>query len=297
MNEPDGLAEQFQAHRRRLRSVAYRMLGSTSEAEDAVQEAWLRLCRTDAGELQNLGGWLHTVVTRICLDLLRSRRSRREDVADPEVLDRFAGPGGRGEPEDEALMADAVSSALMVVLDTLSPTERVAFVLHDMFAVPFDQIATIVERTPTATKKIASRARGKVRGTPALPPSVLDGHRQIVATFLAAARSGDLDAILAVLAPNVVRRLDPALLPPGGTIELRGAQAVAEGTVAFADRSRIAEPALVDGRVGVVVAVNGLLMLALTFAIEDDQIAGYEVIADPDRLQRLEIAVPDWPAM
>jgi RNA polymerase sigma-70 factor (ECF subfamily) len=289
----DGLAARFEAHRDLLRAVAYRMLGSLPEADDAVQETWLRLGRVDTDDVDNLAGWLRTVVTRICLDMLRARRNRREDLADQHVLDQALGPTRGHQPEDEVLLADSVSRALLVVLDTLAPAERIAFVLHDMFAVPFDQIASIVDRTPVATKKLASRARLKVRGTPALPTAELARHRRIVSAFLAAARAGDLTGILAVLAPDVVRHADPAAVPPGGTAVARGAQAVAEGTVALARRSQVAELALVDGAVGVVVAPQGTLLVALTFVIDGDRIAAYDVIADPERLRRLDIAVLD----
>ncbi|MFB6712785.1 MULTISPECIES: sigma-70 family RNA polymerase sigma factor [unclassified Streptomyces] len=296
MDERDGLAERFETQRGRLRAVAHRMLGSLDEADDAVQEAWLRLGRIDAGEVDNLGGWLRTVVTRICLDMLRSRSSRREDLTAQETLDHVANPARANpgeDPEDEALLTDSVSRALLVVLDALGPAERVAFVLHDMYAVPFDEIAPIVERTPVATKKLASRARHKVRGRPVVPASELARNRQVVSAFLAAARAGDLGAILAVLDPDVVRRADPAALPPGGATVVRGARAVAEGTAALAQRSRLAELALVDGAVGVVVAPRGRLLFALTFTVENDRIASYEVIADPVRLRRLRLAVLD----
>jgi RNA polymerase sigma-70 factor, ECF subfamily len=279
----DGLAERFEAQRGQLRTVAYRILGSASEADDAVQEAWLRLDRADADDVDNLAGWLRTVVTRVCLDMLRSRRSRREDLTGQQVPDLMPDPAPAGHPEDEALLGDSVSRALLVVLDTLEPAERIAL--------PFGQIAPIVERTPAATKKLASRARHKVQGTPVVPAAELTRQRRVVSTFLAAARAGDLDAILAVLAPDVVRRADPAAVPPGGAAEVRGARAVAEGTMALAPRSQFAEPALVNGRAGVVVAPRGRLVLALTFTIEDGKIAEYDVIADPVRLLQLDVAV------
>jgi RNA polymerase sigma-70 factor, ECF subfamily len=285
--DDDSLAERFEQERGKLRAVAYRMLGSEAEAEDAVQEVWIRLGRTDG--IENLGGWLRTVVTRICLDMLRSRRVRREDLTGPEILDQA--PAQRGTPEDETLVADSVSRALLVVLDTLEPAERIAFVLHDMFAVPFAQIAPIVERTPVATKKLASRARRRVQGTPLLPAAELSRQRRVVSTFLDAARSGDLTAVLEVLDPDVVRRVDSAALAPGASAELRGARAVAEGTVALAARSRLAELALVNGEVGVVLAPHGRLLLAITFTIAGDKIAAYDVIAEPDRLRELTLAV------
>jgi RNA polymerase sigma-70 factor (ECF subfamily) len=291
MNGRDRLAERFEAHRSQLRRVAYQMLGSVSEADDAVQEAWLRLDRVDAGDVDNLAGWLRTAVTRICLDVLRSRRSRREDLTDHQVFDQASDPASGSHPEDQALLADSVSRALLLVLDTLQPTERVAFVLHDMFAVPFDQIALIVQRTPVATKKLASRARQKVQGRPAVPAAELAGHRQLISAFLAAARAGDLAGILAVLAPDVVRRADPAALPAGAAAEVRGARAVAEGTVALAGRSQLAELAVINGDVGVIVAAHGRLLLALMFTIKDNKIAEYDVIADPTRLQKLKLAV------
>ncbi|MEV6079464.1 MULTISPECIES: sigma-70 family RNA polymerase sigma factor [unclassified Streptomyces] len=293
MDEQDRLAERFEAHRGRLRAVAYRLLGSPSEAEDAVQEAWLRLSRVDPGGIANLAAWLTTVVSRICLDLLRSRTSRREEPAGEDLPGRFVDGDEEGDPEQEALLVDSVGRALLVVLDTLGPAERIAFVLHDTFAVPFDEIAPIVERTPVATKKLASRARHKVHGTPVVTGSEPAAHRDVVDAFLAAARGGDLGALLAVLAPDVVRRADPAALPSGAATVVRGARAVAEETVLLARNSRFAAPALVDGAVGIVVAPRGRLLLALTLTIEGGRIAAYEVIADPVRLQRLELAVLD----
>jgi RNA polymerase sigma-70 factor (ECF subfamily) len=289
----DGLAERFQAERDQLRAVAHRMLGSASEADDAVQEAWLRLSGVDAEDVRNLGGWLRTVVTRICLDMLRARRARREELTEQQVLDSSAGTGH--PPEDEALLADAVSRALLVVLDTLRPEERIVFVLHDMFAVPFDEIAPMVRRTQVATKKLASRARQKVRGTPTVSAEELARQRTVVAAFLTAARAGDLHGILAVLAPDVVVHADPAALPPGRPAEVRGARAVAEGTVLLAARARSAELALIDGAVGAVVAPGGRLLYALTFILDGDRIAGYDVIGDPRRLRELDIAVLDGP--
>ncbi|MCX4680970.1 sigma-70 family RNA polymerase sigma factor [Streptomyces sp. NBC_01433] len=293
MDEQDRLAERFEAHRGRLRAVSYRLLGSPSEAEDAVQEAWLRLSRVDPDSIGNLAAWLTTVVSRVCLDMLRSRTSRREEPAGEHLPDRFADGDEGGDPEQEALLVDSVGRALLVVLDRLGPAERIAFVLHDTFAVPFDVIAPIVERTPVATKKLASRARHKVHGTPAVTGAELAAHRDVVDAFLAAARGGDLGALLAVLAPDVVRRADPAALPPGAAAVVRGARAVAEETVLLARNSLFAAPALVSGAVGIVVAPRGRLLLALTLTIEDGRIAAYEVIADPDRLQRLELAVLD----
>lgn len=237
----DGLAERFETHRGQLRAVAYRMLGSLSEADDAVQETWLRLSRADAEAVGNLSGWLRTVVSRICLDMLRSRAARREEPVGQELPDLPRESGDGGDPEEEAVLADSVGRALLVVLDTLGPAERIAFVLHDVFAVPFDRIAPIVERSPVAAKKLASRARQKVRGIAAVPRTELDRQRRTVDAFLAAARGGDMEALLAVLDPEVVRRADRAALPEGVPTVARGARVVAEETAGFAPRSRLAE--------------------------------------------------------
>ncbi|TJZ73631.1 sigma-70 family RNA polymerase sigma factor [Rhodococcus oryzae] len=291
MGDQDELAQRFESERSHLRAVAYRMLGSLSEADDAVQEAWLRLSRADVSEVEDLAAWLRTVVARLCLDMLRSRKSRREDPAGQQVPDRFVADVTGSDPENEALLADSVGRALLVVLDRLVPVERIVFVLHDMFAVPFSEIAPIVGRTPVATKKVASRARLRVQGVESISRADLGVHRHIVEAFLAASRSGDLNALLAVLAPDVVRTADPAALPAGAATVARGARAVVEGVMAFGRRARFAEAALVDGAVGVIVAPRGRLLLALTFAIEDDRIAEYEVIADPVRLSELDLAV------
>ncbi|WP_030261159.1 sigma-70 family RNA polymerase sigma factor [Streptomyces violens] len=294
-NGDGGPAARFEAHRGHLRAVAHRMLGSAAEADDAVQETWLRLGRTDAGEIENLGGWLRTVLSRICLDMLRTRATRREELLGHRLPDRLHTPSdtGGGGPEEQALLADSVGRALLVVLDTLASAERVAFVLHDLFAVPFAEIAPLVDRSPDATKKLASRARHRVRGTTTLPPAELARQRRVADAFLAASRRGDLDALLAVLAPDVVRRADRAALPPGAPTEVRGARAVAEGTLVFGRRARYAETALVDGAVGIVVAPYGRLRLALTLTVERDRITTYEVIADPARLRRLTLALPE----
>ncbi|MGF1239836.1 sigma-70 family RNA polymerase sigma factor [Streptomyces sp. 2-6] len=287
------LARLFERRRGRLRAVAYRMLGSASEADDAVQETWLRLARTGADGVDNLPGWLTTVVSRVCLDMLRTRTARREDPYGhdaPEVTG-----GGPGAPEEEAVLADSVGVALLAVLDTLSPLERVAFVLHDVFAVPFDQVAAVLDRSQPAAKKLASRARHKVRGVPSVSATELEGHRAVVERFLAAARGGDLGALLDVLAPDVVRRADPAALPAGAAPELRGARAVARGTVALRERARYAAAALVGGRVGAVVAPHGRLLFALDITVRNDRIAAYEVIAAPAVLRRLPLSVLDVP--
>jgi RNA polymerase sigma factor (sigma-70 family) len=291
MDEQQVLADRFEVHRGRLRLVAYRILGSLSEADDAVQEGWLRLARTDVDEVRSLGGWLSTVVSRVCLDMLRSRESRREDILDTDAPGEIAGQDG--DPEQEAILVDSVGRALLVVLNTLGPAERVAFVLHDMFAVPFEEIAPIVERSPVTTKKLASRARQKVRGTPAVGGAELARNRAVVEAFLAASRSGDVDAVIAVLAPDVVRRADLAALPTGRATEVRGARTVAEEIAVFGRNARFAEPAFINGAVGVVVAPHGRLTAALTFTIEGGKVAGYEVIADPARLHRLDLATLD----
>ncbi|MWA14208.1 sigma-70 family RNA polymerase sigma factor [Streptomyces sp. BA2] len=298
MDGQEILAERFEAHRGHLRGVAYRMLGSLSDADDVVQEAWLRLSRTDADadadEIENLTGWLRTVVSRLCLDMLRSAATRHEQPAGEHLPDRIPEPGDGGDPEEEVLLADSVGRALLVVLDTLGPAERVAFVLHDLFAVPFDQIAPVVERTPVATKKLASRARHKVQAPPeVLAAPVLAEHRRVVETFLAAARTGDLEALLTVLAPDVVRTADLSALPAGRAAVMRGARAVADETVLLKRNARFAEAALVDGAVGLVVAPLGRLLLALVIRVEDGRVAAYEVVADPARLRALDVAVLD----
>ncbi|MGC0421794.1 sigma-70 family RNA polymerase sigma factor [Embleya sp. AB8] len=296
-NRQDGLAELFETHRDRLRAVAYRMLGSSGDAEDAVQEAWLRLARVDAEDVDNLGGWLTTVVSRVCLDMLRSRRSRREDLTD-RVPDDSPSSAAGSDPEHEALLADEVGRAMLVVLDRLAPAERVAFVLHDGFAMPFERIAPIVGRSPMTAKKLASRARGKVRGAPAVDHAELAAQRRVVEAFLAAARAGDVDALLAVLAPDVLRRGDRVALPAGRASEVRGAHAVAEEIAAFGRNARFAEPALVDGAVGVVVVPGSRLSLVIAVLVDGDRIAAYELIADPVRLRQLELRVlaADQPA-
>lgn len=293
MDGTDELARRFEAHRGQLRAVAYRMVGSLDEADDAVQETWLRLSSTGGDGIGNLAGWLTTVVSRVCLDMLRSRGSRREEPYGDEVPES----GGGAVPEDEAVLSDAVGLALLVVLDRLGPAERVAFVLHDLFGVPFDQVARVVDRSRPAAKKLASRARQKVRGTSTVPDAELDRHRQLVEAFLAAARGGDLGTLLGLLAPDVVRRADPAALPPGAATELRGARAVAEGTVLMRGRARYAVPALVGGDVGLVVAPRGRLLYVVTVAVAGGRISSYEVIADPARLRTLDLAVLDAPAV
>ncbi|MEV0062515.1 sigma-70 family RNA polymerase sigma factor [Nocardia sp. NPDC050718] len=284
----DALALAFEQRRDRLRGVAYRMLGTAAEAEDAVQEAWLRLDRVAATEIGNLDGWLTTVVSRICLDQLRVRAQRAE-TAEPAVDAPAVGPGA--DPEDDALLADAVGRALLVVLDVLGPEERVAFVLHDLFAVPFADLAPILGRTPATTKKLASRARQRVHAPARIGPAELTAQRAVVTAFLKAAREGDLDELLAVLAPDVVRSADPAALPPGMAALVRGAAAVAEGTVVLRQRSREAVVVLVDGRPGLVVVRAGRALFVVTFTVRDARIAAYDVVADPARLAGLTVSL------
>jgi len=292
MDEHEALAHRFEEHRGHLRAVAYRMLGSLSDAEDAVQEAWLRLARIDATTVENLAGWLTTVVSRVCLDMLRARASRQEGL-DLHLRDANEGSDRRTDPEQEALLIESVGRALLVVLNTLSPAERIAFVLHDMFAAPFDEIAAITERSPAAAKKLASRARSKVRGTPAAGGEDLARHRQVVEAFLAASRAGDVAAVIAVLSPDVVRRADRAALPSGRPTEVRGARTVADEIVVFGRNARFAAAVLIDGTVGIVVAPGGRVSMAITVTIEDDRISEYELIAEPGRLRQLDLAVLD----
>jgi len=290
MNEHEGLAEQFEAHRTHLRGVAYRMLGSLSEADDAIQEAWLRLSRSDAGGVENLGGWLTTIVARVCLDMLRSRRSRREESLDAQVSEPVAASEGGTDPEHEALLADSVGLALLVVLDTLNPAERLAFVLHDMFAVPFEEIGSIVGRSPAAARQLASRARRRVQGAPTADAD-RTSQRQVVEAFLTALRGGDFEGLLAVLDPDVVVRADQGTgVPPR---EVRGAQNWARGAIAFSRQIRSAQPALVDGSVGIILAPRGRLLRALRFTIEQGKIVEVDVIVNPERLRELEVAVLD----
>jgi RNA polymerase sigma-70 factor, ECF subfamily len=285
MEKDKWLAEQFEAHRDHLQRVAYRMLGSTGEADDAVQEAWLRLSRAEAAGIDNLGGWLTTVVARVCLDTLRSRKSRREEPLDGEPQPA-AGHERVADPEREAELADNVGLALLVVLEALAPAERVAFVLHDMFDLPFEEIAPIIGRSPTAARQLASRARRRVRGTKASQGAVAS-QRKVVDAFLAAARSGDVAGLLAVLDPDVVLQADRAAVQLGGIAELRGAEAVAAN---FKGKAQAARPALVDGALGVVVAPQGRLLLVLNLTFAGDRIAAIDVVADPDRLEALDLS-------
>src|SRR5579859_1356868 len=285
MDENEWLAWRFEASRPRLRSVAYRMLGSLSEAEDAVQEAWIHAAGADAEDVANLEGWLTTIVSRVCLDMLRSRKSRREEPL--AVEDAVAAAG----PEQEAVLADSVGLAMLVVLDTLAPAERVAFVLHDMFGLPFGEIGAATGRSAAAARQLASRARRRVRGTTAVPGTRLARQREVAAAYLAAARGGDLGALLSILDPDVELYADAASVPTGASVTLRGAAVVAQTALAGARRSRHAGLALINGTPGIVMAPAGRLVLVLPFTIPDDTITRIEVIADPDRLGQLDLTV------
>jgi RNA polymerase sigma-70 factor, ECF subfamily len=288
MDEHDWLAERFEADRSRLRAVAYRMLGSRSEADDAVQEAWLRLSRADTSGVENLSGWLTTVVARVCLNMLRSRSSRREEPLGAQLPDPAASHPDGVDPEHEALQADSVGLALLVVLDTLAPAERLAFVLHDMFAVPFDEIAPIVGRSEAAARQLASRARRRVQATATVPETDRSRQREVVGAFLAASRGGDFDALLAVLDPDVVVRADHAAVQVGAPKEIRGAAAVAAN---FKGRARAAQPALVDGLAGAVWAPGGQPRVVLSFTITDGKIVAIDLLADPTRLGELDLEI------
>jgi RNA polymerase sigma factor (sigma-70 family) len=292
MDEQDFLAGRFESNRPRLRAVAYRMLGSVSEADDAVQEAWLRLSRSDTSAVENLEGWLTTVVARVSLDILRSRKARHEEPLHAHVPEPIVSREDGADPEHEALLADTVGLALLVVLDNLTPAERLAFVLHDMFAVPFDEIAPIVERSPEAARQLASRARRRVRGSAPVPDPDLQRQREVVDAFLAAARDGDFDALVAVLDPDVVLRADRGPGRPG-SVEIRGAEAVAQRALSFARLAPAARPALVNGAAGFVVAPRGRPFAVAGFTVADGKIAEIDLLADPDRLRELDLRVLD----
>ncbi|MFD7936252.1 sigma-70 family RNA polymerase sigma factor [Streptomyces sp. NPDC059755] len=285
--------ERFEADRPHLRAVAYRMLGSLGEAEDAVQETWLRASRADVGDVDNLSGWLTTVVGRVCLNMLRSRRTHPEVPLDARVSEPAAGTAQGGDPEEEALLADSVGVALLVVLDTLAPAERLAFVLHDLFAVPFDTIAPMIERTPATTRQLASRARRRVRG--GAPAAVADRVRQrrVADAFLAATRGGDFEALLALLHPDVVLTADRFVVPTPEPVTVSGARPVAEGAMAATGRARFTGLALLDGRVGLAMAPHGRLRLVLLFTLAEGAITRIDVVADRERLDGIEVAVLD----
>jgi RNA polymerase sigma factor (sigma-70 family) len=289
MDERDWLAERFEQHRTHLRAVAYRMLGSLSEADDAVQEAWLRLSRTDADAIENLGGWLTTVVARVSLNMLRSRKARREEPVGVRIPDPIVDPADGTNPEHEALLADSVGLALLVVLETLSPPERLAFVLHDIFAMPFDEIAPIIDRSPGAARQLASRARRRVQGEKTVPDADLDTQREVVDAFLAAAREGDFERLLQVLDPDVVLRRDVA--PLGGSREVRGARAVAGQALAYTRLGALMRPALVNGAVGGVATIDGDPFAVGAFTVSGGKIVEIDILADPERLSRLDLTI------
>jgi RNA polymerase sigma-70 factor (ECF subfamily) len=285
MDTHDWLAERFEAHRAHLRAVAYRILGSPADAEDAVQEAWLRLSRSDSSQVENLGGWLTTVVARVSLNMLQSRKTRREDPAGSHLPEEIASTDGTG-PEHQAVLADSVGLALLVVLDTLTPAERLAFVLHDMFAMPFEEIAPIVERTPAATRQLASRARRRVQGADTTPDTDLTRRREIVQAFLAASRNGDLGALVTMLDPDVVVRADQTVVRIGTAAETRGAQTVASF---FSGRARGAKLALIDGVAGLVWATGGRPRVVFSFTLSDGRITAIDLLGDPDVLGQLDV--------
>jgi RNA polymerase sigma factor (sigma-70 family) len=287
MNEQNLLAEQFEAQRAHLAGVAYRMLGSQTEADDAVQEAWLRLSHSGTAGVENLGGWLTTVVARVCLDMLRSRKSRREESLETQAS-KAAVHQTRSDPANEALLADSVGLAMLVLLETLAPAERVAFVLHDMFDIPFGEIASIVGRSPTAARQLASRARRRVRGRMQVQKPDLVHQREIVDAFLAASRDGDFEALLAVLDPEVVVHADSVAVRRGAEAEVHGSKAVAR---AVKGRAVAARPALVNGSVGIVVAPRGKLLFVICLKYKRGKIAEFDVIAEPERLRQLDLAV------
>jgi RNA polymerase sigma-70 factor (ECF subfamily) len=290
MVDDDWLAERLEENRPRLRAVAYRMLGSLSEADDALQGAWLRLSRSDTSGVENLAGWLTTIVGRECLDMLRSRYSRREEPLDFHVPDPLVSRMDGIDPEQEAILADSVGLALLVVLESLNPAERLAFVLHDMFGVPFEEIASIVGRSPTATRQLASRARRRVQGAAPVPDPDLNRQRKIVDAFLAAARDGDFDALVAVLDPEVVLRSDGGPDRPGATAMVRGAKEVAAGAMRFAALAQFARPALVNGAPGFVVAPGGKVFSVIGFTVANGKIVEIDSLTDPARLSQLDLA-------
>jgi len=303
MGQQDWLTERFEENRPRLRGVAYRMLGSLSEAEDAVQEAWLRLNGVDAATIENLGGWLTTVVSRVCLDMLRGRKSRREEPIATQVTEPRVVRGEGTDPEGEALLADSVGVALLVVLATLTPAERLAFVLHDLFAMPFDEIGSIMGRSAAAAKQLASRARRRVRGSRARSDAGKARQREVVEAFLRAVRVGDLEGLLAVLDPDAVMRIDAAArfdgvvridapaADAGKARELKGASTWAAQLLALSRGMRFVQPALINGSIGVILAPRGQLSRALIFSFKHDKITRLEAIGDPARLRQLDIAV------
>jgi RNA polymerase sigma factor (sigma-70 family) len=293
VDNSDWLAEQFESHRAHLRAVAYRMLGSLSEADDAVQDAWLRLSRSDVAAIENLGGWLTTVVGRVCLDQLRSRTARREEPLGVRIPDPVVSPVDNTDPEQQALLADSVGLALLVVLQTLSPAERLAFVLHDMFAVPFDEIAPIVGRNAAAAKMLASRARRRVQGAGPVPETDGARQREVVNAFIAAARGGDFEALVAVLDPDVVLRAEADPLSIGRSTVVHGAAAVASQALMFSRLAPTARPALVNGTAGFVSVSAGAVVSVIGFTVADGRIVEIDILADPARLSDLDVTLFD----
>jgi RNA polymerase sigma-70 factor, ECF subfamily len=290
MSDRDWLAEQFEEHRAHLRRVAYRMLGTIDDSDDAVQEAWLRLSRTDSAAIENLGGWLTTVVGRVSLDMLRARRSRREDYVGSWLPEPVVTVGDQSDPEQEALLADSVGLALLVVLETLTPAERLAFVLHDMFGLPFEEIAPIVERTPAATRQLASRGRRRIRGAQPETDADLAEQREVVDAFLAAARDGDFEGLIAVLDPDVVFRIDFGPDSRQARPDVEGAEAVARQILARGTPfAPLARPAIVNGAAGAVVGLRGRPFAVAGFAVSNGRITEIDIVADPDKLPRLEL--------
>jgi RNA polymerase sigma-70 factor (ECF subfamily) len=283
-------ADEFDSYRPRLRAVAYRMLGSTSDAEDAVQEAWLRLNRSDTSDVHNMQAWLTTVVARVCLDMLRQRTARREDPLDTHVPDPIVTPAVDEDPEEHAVLADSVGLALLVVLDTLSPTERLAFVLHDVFAVPFDQIAAILDRSPAAAKQLASRARARLSGASTVSNASPRRQRQVVDAFLAASREGDFDGLLRVLDPDVLLRADAGDGPLGTSQLIRGAANVAGQALRFSSLAKFSRPVFVNGSPGLLAVREGRPLSLVSVVIVDDRIVEMDILADPDRLAALDLS-------
>jgi RNA polymerase sigma-70 factor, ECF subfamily len=293
MDERDWLAERFEANRTHLQSVAYRMLGSSSEADDAVQEAWLRLSRSEAGSIQNLNGWLTTVVSRVCLDMLRARKARREQSLEAQLPEPLVDQTGGTAPEREALLADSLGMALLVVIEKLSPAERVAFVLHDMFAISYEEIAPILERSSTATRQLASRARRRLQGATTNQYADLNRQREVVEAFLAASRRGDFAMLLAQLDPQVVVRADRAAAPFGAAREVHGATSVAQQALAFKRRARFARLALINGAIGVALMAHGQVILVIAFKIRGEKILEMDVRASREQLSLLDLVILD----
>lgn len=290
MDERNWLAEQFETNRGHLRGVAYRMLGSLNEADDAVQETWLRLSRSDASTIQNLGGWLTTVIARVCLDMLRSRTAHAEEPLETHLGFVAHGPATR-DPEQETQLADSVGVALLVVLERLNPAERLAFVLHDVFAMPFEEIAAIIDRTPEAARQLASRARRRVQANESEASANIAAQRKVVDAFLDALRSGDFEGLVKVLDPDVVVHIDPNAGRPGGPTEIRGARNWAQGAITFRRAGRFAQAALIDGSVGIVFAPGRKLLRAMRFRFVDGKIVEADIIAGAERLRALDLAV------